>query len=660
MKIPILIFLFITNFFIIKCDSEDSNNINIETISYELTYNNYSVVKVVIKTNEEIEADISFIAYLKSEGENKEYRLNCSNTFYDVIECLSPRNISFNINDKYYFYYNQTNSKITFNENDIFEDEKRVSLIFKPEITIHDKLYRDNKKIVADIGKRMVGGGVLYITKKSKQVLQKPKDGFNKFIELNNFISHSGLYGQRPESTLIAFKEAIRRGFYIVDADIQFTSDKIPVISHETDLEKVSDGSGKLESKTLAELEKLDFGSKFDKKYAGEKILTFENLLCLCKENNVIIDLDLAHLDYQKYFEQTNEYATIILNLTEKYNMIDSIFFNDGGNPNTILKLKQINNNISVSISNMNKKENIEKVKDQYTGSKRIIYNMGGLSRGNTIDEETVKYAKSLGKNVKAAVVNDCAMADKIQKWGVNYITTDKLEPFLLCNEKEDPIIVRCTPLDDDTSDCDIEDSVVLKDNEYYNIYYTDNIYNLSENINTEPIAEFQYIDTNLLDELYYAVRKFDFEAGIVQLNLSHELEKNERIYGIVGPAYENAAECYQYNFICTGNGSYFADCKIQKEDEEKVQFKGNYCVYSVEDYSLNEFQIEEKKHEEQEGYIEYFVEKKTSYFYVFVIIMVIIIVSLIIYLIKCREGTYYNAIRDTDNNYMPDDYYFR
>ena len=295
MKFNLIILIFTINFLIVKTQymngeypNYNPNNINIESISYELTYNNYSVVKVVIKTFDELTNDISFIGYLKSE-EGKEYKLDCSNKFYDVLECYSGRNITFDLDDKFYFYYNKTKSVYSFNEEDIFEDNKRVSLLFKPEIT-SDKIYKDSRKITLDIGGKMVGGGILYITKRSKGILEQPKDGFNRYIDLNNFISHAGLYSQRPQSTLIAFKEAIRRGYHIVDADIQFTKDKIPVINHEHKIEKVSDGYGEIESLTLEELEKYDFGFKFDKKYKGEKILTLESLLDLCKKNNVIID----------------------------------------------------------------------------------------------------------------------------------------------------------------------------------------------------------------------------------------------------------------------------------------------------------------------------------------------------------------------------------
>ena len=88
----------------------------------------------------------------------------------------------------------------------------------------------------------------------------------------------------------------------MVEADLQFTKDKILVILHAIDFGNISNGKGKVFELNLDELQKFDFGSKFDAKYAGEKILTFEYLLILCKNNEVIIDLNLAQLDYNKYF----------------------------------------------------------------------------------------------------------------------------------------------------------------------------------------------------------------------------------------------------------------------------------------------------------------------------------------------------------------------
>ena len=105
-----------------------------------------------------------------------------------------------------------------------------------------------------------------------------PNDGFNKYIELNNFISNSGLSAYRPQTTLIAYEKAIKRGHHIVDGDLQFTKDKIPVINKEEILDRISNGKGILSSKNLKELEELEFGNN---KFRGQKIFTLENYLIL-------------------------------------------------------------------------------------------------------------------------------------------------------------------------------------------------------------------------------------------------------------------------------------------------------------------------------------------------------------------------------------------
>ena len=626
------------------------NNINLVSISYELTYNNFSVVKVIIKTYDEIMNDIAFKAYLKSEEEDKNYTLSCTSTYYDTVECLSERNISLNIADKFYFYYEKgKKGNITFDGEDTIEDHNKVSLVFKPQISSNIKLYKDNRKFLAHTEKKMIDGGYLYIVRKSKNILHKPKDGFNKYIELNNFISEAGVLGY-PPSSLVSYEEAIRRGYHIVGANIQFTKDKIPVIYHLKEIELKKNTKIEISSKTLAELEKIDFGSLFDAKFKGEKILTFEQLLNLSRENNVIIDLNLSLLD-KKFFNNT--YLKKIINLIKTYEMFDSVLFNDD-REEVILKLKKIKQDISFSLNSMNEKKNLDKINNELKGSNRLIYNMDGQSSGKKIDEETVRYALSLGPKIQVSDVNDINTAEKLQSWGVNYIKTNNLHPFLMKNDKEEPIIAICSPSveDEHHSECEIDDDVILKDNEIYNIYYSENIYNISQDINEYPIGEFEYIDTNILEELYYNISYFNFDEGVILLNTSNRVKKGEKIVGIVGPYYDNVAECYQYNFICEGMNTRYVKCRIQKNDENKIEFKGNYTIYSLEGYSLNPDEVMKK--------IDAKKLEQRVYFYILVGIFVVIIFMIMIGLIKKRRRERFNEIKISDNNYISDESLYR
>ena len=659
-----LIVFLLSIFLSIKCDRnlDYHYNINIESISYELTYNNYSVVKVVIKTYDSLDNDVAFKAYLIAEESHKEHLLHCYSTFYDIIECFSNRDDIFNKEDRYYFYYNKTDSKITFDENDILEDDKRVSLVFEPEIDIDDKLFRDNHKISVDTNGNMVSGGLLYIVRSSKEVLQNPKDGFNKYFELDNIIPHVGLHEHLPPSTLQGFTEAIKKGYVILNADLRFTSDKMPVICDDDKLEIISNGKGLVSTSTFADLEKLDFGSKFDKKFADEKIMTFTELLALCKKNEVVINLNLEHLELAKYFSPNSEYMKLMFNLVTRLNMTNSIFFE--GTPEQILKLKEIKKDIAVAVIHKDKDE-LDKMKDSFKDFKRVIY-----SFGSNIDEATIKHAVSLGKKIKIGLIESPDQIKKLQSWGVNYIMSKNLPPFIIENKKEEPFIARCYPVNDDSSECDIEDYLFLRDNEMYNIYYSENIYNKSEDIEKEPIGHFTYVNTNILDELYYYVHYLSFEGNVLTLILSEKLKKGEKIKGLIGPNNDEVEDCYLYNFVCEGNGNYSVSCTINKTDESKIMFNwAHYTIHSLDDYSLNELETIQRKNEneneeyqEKEGYINYVVEKKPTALYIslgiFAAIVILIIVCILRYT-KCKKPvrTY---VRISDNNYLTDDNLYR
>ena len=50
------------------------------------------------------------------------------------------------------------------------EDDKRISLIFKPDLYVNQTVYLDNKKIMAQINRKCVAGGYLYIINKRKKI----------------------------------------------------------------------------------------------------------------------------------------------------------------------------------------------------------------------------------------------------------------------------------------------------------------------------------------------------------------------------------------------------------------------------------------------------------------------------------------------------------
>ena len=585
------IFLLLSLYLVSYCDIQNNStpiiDIDILQISYELAYKDSYAIKVIIQTINDLDISVSFPAKFKALKSKEEFNLNCHNVSSTEIECYTEKDVKFDLKEKYYFYYNRgKNGKYTLEEKDIYEDFKQVNLIFKPEMYTDLVMYKDHRKVIGLNNRKIVGGGYLYLVRKNKKLLHKQKDGFNKIIELNNFIIHNGITDKIPPCSFASYKEAITRGYRIVDAAIQFTQDKIPVVCNQDYIENKNEEKVKIYNMELKELKKINLGKRYNKKYKGEKILLFEDLLKMCKENNALIELDLSNINYQTYFEKDNEFAKIIIDTIEKNNMIDSIIFDEGSNEKIISKLQEIKKDISVSISNINSKEDMTKMKDKYPHSKRVIYNLGDISNNNKIDKSEIKYGLSLGKKIKVETIDDINKANMLFSLGVNFIKTNKLEPFLVDNEYEEPILLRCTQFDV-LVDCRLGQEVKLYDNAVYNIYYTTNIYKLFEDINDKPIAEFKYFDTKQLDDRFYKVTKFDFEKGEIDLNITFAIKKGRKLKGKVGPNYDNVNDCYLYDFVCQGNNLLNISCNINKSPNV-VKFNGNYSIHSVDYYSLN------------------------------------------------------------------------
>lgn len=96
-------------------------------------------------------------------------------------------------------------------------------------------------------------------------------------------IAHRGASAQAPENTLSAFRQALEIGVDAIELDVRLTQDGVPVIFHDAFINRTTNANlhKRIDQMTLQELHKLDAGSWFDKKYAGEKIPTLEDFFSL-------------------------------------------------------------------------------------------------------------------------------------------------------------------------------------------------------------------------------------------------------------------------------------------------------------------------------------------------------------------------------------------
>ena len=92
-------------------------------------------------------------------------------------------------------------------------------------------------------------------------------------------IAHRGLSASAPENTIAAFELAISEGFSNIELDAQLSADSVPVVIHDSEVDRTTNGSGPVASLSLSELQALDAGSWFAPEFAGERISTLAEVL---------------------------------------------------------------------------------------------------------------------------------------------------------------------------------------------------------------------------------------------------------------------------------------------------------------------------------------------------------------------------------------------
>ena len=76
-------------------------------------------------------------------------------------------------------------------------------------------------------------------------------------------MGHRGCAGRLPENTLASFRAALDDGAVILETDVHLTRDGEPVLIHDHDVARVTEGVGAVRDLDLREIEQLDAGYRF-------------------------------------------------------------------------------------------------------------------------------------------------------------------------------------------------------------------------------------------------------------------------------------------------------------------------------------------------------------------------------------------------------------
>jgi len=107
-------------------------------------------------------------------------------------------------------------------------------------------------------------------------------------------IGHRGFPASYPENTIVSFKGAIAQGIDGIETDLRLTKDGKIVISHDESLSRTTNCTGKVQDFTYDYIiNNCDAGSKYGPEWAGNMVPDFESVVKLCKDNNVLLVMDM-------------------------------------------------------------------------------------------------------------------------------------------------------------------------------------------------------------------------------------------------------------------------------------------------------------------------------------------------------------------------------
>ena len=136
--------------------------------------------------------------------------------------------------------------------------------------------------------------------------------------------AHRGGMNEAPENTFAAFDNAVKEGIDVLELDTRISADGEIVVFHDSTLDRTTDGSGKLEETKLADLKRLDPGSKFSGvkndfpfKGKGLTIPTLEEVFKRYPDK-------LINIEHKR---TSRQYTSSLCSLIKKYEREEKVIF---------------------------------------------------------------------------------------------------------------------------------------------------------------------------------------------------------------------------------------------------------------------------------------------------------------------------------------------
>ena len=236
-------------------------------------------------------------------------------------------------------------------------------------------------------------------------------------------VCHKGANEYAPENTFAAAQLCVDWGMDYVEVDVSTSKDGVLYILHGPELDNTTNGKGRIADMTSQEIDKLDAGSWFDPKFAGEKVPRLDLFLRWIK-GKAKVYMDVKAADHRQ-----------LIDLVYDVELENDCFF-WSGDDNWTLKLRQMAPDLQLKI-NVSSVDDVIKVHETY-GANIIEIGLDSMSQElmDACRQREIKTMIFHGKKEPEAF-------REVLRWGVDMINLDHGDVFKKIAEEsqKEPVV---------------------------------------------------------------------------------------------------------------------------------------------------------------------------------------------------------------------------
>lgn len=144
-------------------------------------------------------------------------------------------------------------------------------------------------------------------------------------LENLKILAHRGASKSAPENTLAAFQLALQQSADGIECDVRLSADGEPMVIHDITVDRTTPGSGRVDSLTVRQLERLDAGRWFSPAFEGQRIPRLDQLLDQLP-TGLKVRVEIKHDSVRSIFKVVRAVSSVIANHQHKHQIGISSF----------------------------------------------------------------------------------------------------------------------------------------------------------------------------------------------------------------------------------------------------------------------------------------------------------------------------------------------